>query len=151
VTAAGSMLIPRCSWSPMGSAHWFAFRVSARLVGSGTIRPHDAEAVGAQLTGAATVALLATIPVVVLPRSDEFDVIRLVLAGFIALVGYAVARSSGASRGRSMAYAASVLIVAIVVAVVKNVLAGPLSFRATAHARGNPSSGRSRSDPSLCQ
>ena len=54
-------------------AHWFAFRVSARLVASGTIRRHDAEAVGAQLAGAAAVALLATIPVLFLPRSVEFD------------------------------------------------------------------------------
>jgi len=105
-------------------AHWFAFRVSARLVASGTIRRHDAEAVGAQLAGAAAVALLATIPVLFLPRSVEFDFVRLILAGFIALVGYAVARSSGATRGRSMVYAASILVVATVVAVVKNVLAG---------------------------
>ena len=108
----------------MAVAHWFAFRVSSRLVATGTIRRHDAEAIGAQLAGAATVALLATIPVVFLPRSVEFDVVRLVLAGFIALVGYAVARSSGASRARSMVYAASVLVVATVVAVVKNVQAG---------------------------
>lgn len=105
-------------------AHWFAFRVSARLVASGTIRRHDAAAAGAQLAGAAAVALLATIPVLVLPRSVEFDVVRLVLACFIALVGYAVARSSGGSGGRSMVYAASVLVVATVVAVVKNTLAG---------------------------
>jgi len=54
----------------------------------------------------------------------EFDVVRLVLAGVIALVGYAVARGSGASRGRSMVYATAILLVATVVAVVKNVLAG---------------------------
>ena len=48
-------------------AHWFAFRVSARLVGSGSVRPHDAESAGAQLAGAAGVALLASIPVIVFP------------------------------------------------------------------------------------
>jgi hypothetical protein len=37
---------------------------------------------------------------------------------------YAVARGSGASRGRSMVYATAILVVATVVAVVKNVLAG---------------------------
>jgi VIT1/CCC1 family predicted Fe2+/Mn2+ transporter len=58
------------------------------------------------------------------PRSVEFDVVRLVLAGVIALVGYVVARGSGARRGRSMVYATSILVVATVVAVVKNVLAG---------------------------
>ena len=56
----------------------------------------------------------------------------------IALVGYAVARGSGASRGRSMVYATAILLVATVVAVVKNVLAGhraprscPISWPAT--------------------
>ena len=43
-------------------AHWFAFRVSARPVGSGSVRPHDVESAGAQLAGAAGVALLASIP-----------------------------------------------------------------------------------------
>jgi hypothetical protein len=37
-------------------AHWFAFRVSARMVGAGSIRPHDLESAGAQLAGAAGVA-----------------------------------------------------------------------------------------------
>jgi hypothetical protein len=105
-------------------AHWFAFRISARLVASGSIRRHDAVAAGAQLLGAAVVGLLATIPMLVLPTTSEFDVVRLILAGFIALVGYAVARSAGATVWRSIAYAASVLILATVVAVVKNVLAG---------------------------
>jgi VIT1/CCC1 family predicted Fe2+/Mn2+ transporter len=105
-------------------AHWFAFRVSARLVASGTIRRHDAEAAGAQVAGAVAVALLATVPVLFLPKSVELDVARLVLAGFIAIIGYAVARSSGGTRGRSLVYAASILVVAALVAVVKNVLAG---------------------------
>lgn len=105
-------------------AHWFAFRVSARLVASGTVRRHDAEAAVAQLAGAVVVALLATIPVLFLPTSVEFDVARLVLACFIALIGYAVARSSGATQGRALVYAASILVIATVVAIVKNVLAG---------------------------
>lgn len=109
-------------------ARWFAFRVSARLVASGTIRRHDAAVAGAQLSVAAAVALLTTIPVLFFPRSVEFDVARLVLAFFIALVGYAVARGSASTRGRSMVYAASILVVATVVAVVKNALAGPLKW-----------------------
>jgi hypothetical protein len=49
--------------------HWFAFRVSARLVGVGRVRPHDVESAGAQLAGAAGVALLASLPVVLFPRA----------------------------------------------------------------------------------
>ena len=32
-------------------AHWFAFRVSARMVGAGTVRSSDVEVAGAQLAG----------------------------------------------------------------------------------------------------
>ena len=105
-------------------AHWFAFRVSARLVAEGALRREDAETAAAQLTGAAAVALLATVPVLVLPTSVELDVVRLVLAAFVALVGYAVARSGGTSQLRSMVYGLVILAVALVVALVKNTLVG---------------------------
>ena len=105
-------------------AHWFAFRVSAKLVASGTARRHDALAAGVQLGGAAAVGLLATVPMLVLPESLQLDVVRDVLALFIAVVGFAVARSGGVGRGRSMLYGASILIVATIVAGVKNSLVG---------------------------
>jgi hypothetical protein len=76
-------------------AHWFAFRVSARLVASGAVRPLDAKIAGAQPAGAVVVAVLATLPILVFSASAEFDVVRLVLAGFIALVGFAVASGAG--------------------------------------------------------
>jgi hypothetical protein len=56
-------------------AHWFAFRVSARLVGAGNVRREDAESAGVQL-----------------------------LAAFIGLVGFAVARGAGAPRARALVY-----------------------------------------------
>ena len=105
-------------------AHWFAFRVSSRLVAAGSVRRQDAAAAGAQLAGAAAVALLATIPVLLFPNSAELDVVRLVLAALIALVGYAVARGGGATTARSIAYAVSILLLATAVALIKNVLAG---------------------------
>jgi hypothetical protein len=105
-------------------AHWFAFRVSSRLVAAGSVRRQDAAAAGAQLAGAAAVALLATVPVLLFPESAELDVVRLVGAALIALVGYAVARGAGATPTRSIVYALSILVVATAVAVLKNVLAG---------------------------
>jgi hypothetical protein len=105
-------------------AHWFAFRVSARLVGAGSIRPNDMASAGAQLAGAAGVALLASVPVLLFPESVEMDLVSLLLAGFIAAVGFAVARGGGATRARAMVYALSVLVIAVAIAVVKNGLAG---------------------------
>jgi hypothetical protein len=78
-------------------AHWFAFRLSAQLVGAGTVRPHDAESAIAQLSGAGLVALLATIPVFFVSEPLDFD--QFVLAGFIGVVGYLVARPA-LRRGR---------------------------------------------------
>jgi hypothetical protein len=84
--------------------------VSARLVGAGGVRSHDVESAGAQLAGAAGVAVLASVPVVLFPASVELELVELLLAGFIALVGFAVARGGGATRARASVYAVSVLV-----------------------------------------
>jgi len=105
-------------------AHVFAFRVSARLIAEGEIRPDDRDATVAQLIGATAVAVIATIPVLLLPATAEFDVVRWELAVLIALVGYVVAKSSGAGRTRSLVYGAVLLITAVAIALTKNVLSG---------------------------
>jgi hypothetical protein len=105
-------------------AHWFAFRLSARLVGQGTIRAHDLESGGAQLGGAAGAALLATLAVLVAPDTAEREVAEYVLAALIGAVGFVVARGAGATRVAALLYACTVLVAAVAIAVVKNVLAG---------------------------
>ena len=104
--------------------HWFAFRVSARLVGVGRVRAHDVESAGAQIVGATAVAVLASIPVIFFPEEAELLLVELVLAAFLAVVGFAVARGGGATRVRSTIYALSVLVLAVTIAALKNVLAG---------------------------
>ncbi len=108
----------------LAAAHWFAFRLSARLVSAGSVRADDVESAAAQLAGAAGVALLATIPVLFVPKSVELEVVELVLAAFLAVVGFAVARAGGATRARAVVYALSVLVVAVAIAGLKNALAG---------------------------
>ena len=103
-------------------AHWFAYRLSARLVASGELRPHDARVGAAQLAGACAVGGLATAPIIALPGANELDVARLVLAGFIAWVGYLVARSGGATTLKAAVYAVIVLVLAGSIALLKNVL-----------------------------
>ncbi len=105
-------------------AHWFAFRLSARVVGAGRVRQHDVESASAQIAGAVTVAVLASVPVLLFPEDIERRLVEWLLSAFIALVGFAVARGGGASRPRAMIYAALVLILAVAIAVVKNALAG---------------------------
>ena len=105
-------------------AHAFAFRLSARLVAKGRLRREDGELVAAQLAGAALVAIVATVPVLVFPPTAELDVARLALALFIGLVAFTIARQAGASRGRSLSYTAIVLVLAVAIAIVTNVLSG---------------------------
>lgn len=105
-------------------AHWFAFRVSARLVGDGRVRQTDVAVGVAQLAGAACVAVLASVPALLAPSSVELDVVTYVLAAFIAVTGYVVARSSGAGAACAVVYAVVVLVVAVAIAAIKNTLAG---------------------------
>jgi hypothetical protein len=105
-------------------AHWFAFRLSTRLVTSGTIGRRDAELGLAQLAGAAAVAVLATVPILLFPADTELEATRIVLSLTIGLAGYVVARSGGASRIRSLIYGTVVLGSALVIAVIKNTLGG---------------------------
>ncbi len=105
-------------------AHWFAFRVSARMVGAGTVRSSDVELAGAQLLGAAGVAAVVSVGVLLLPDSAEFEGAGYLLAALISLTGYAVARNAGATRVRAVVYALVVLVGAVAIAVVKNLLAG---------------------------
>jgi hypothetical protein len=105
-------------------AHLFAFRLSARLVAAGSIQRADAEVAAAQFAGSLVVAVLATVPVLLLDGEAEPSVTRWVLAGFIALVGFVVARSSGASKVRSAVYASATTVIALAIVVIKNVLSG---------------------------
>lgn len=105
-------------------AHWFAFRLSARLVTPEGLTAKDAAISAAQVGGAAGVAILASIPVLVTSPTAEFDIARILLALFIALMGYLVARSNGSSRIRAVIYGAVILVVGVGIAVTKNVLSG---------------------------
>lgn len=105
-------------------AHWLAFRVSSRLVGAGTVRSSDVELAGAQLAGAAGVAVIVSVGVLLLPDSVEFEVAEFLLAALISLIGFGVARGAGASLSRAVVYSLFVLVCAVIVAVVKNLLAG---------------------------
>lgn len=105
-------------------AHWFAFRVSTRLVTAGQVGRADIELASAQLTGAAAVAALASIPVLLFPTSLEYIAAGLLLAAFVAVVAYVAKRGGGSTRTSALAYALIVLVVAATVVEVKNRLAG---------------------------
>lgn len=99
-------------------AHFYAFRVSSRLVRGRA----DLTTALAQLGGASAVALLCTVPVLVLPSPTEDDVVRLWIGLLLGASGYTTGRARGDSRLRSFFLGALVLGVGVVVALVKNAL-----------------------------
>jgi hypothetical protein len=105
-------------------AHYFAFRVASQLVRGSRFHRRDAELALVQLGSAVAVAVVCTIPVVLMSRRSEYDVVRLELALLLGIAGYAAGRTGGASRPRSLATGAIVLVVGVAVALVKNVLIG---------------------------
>lgn len=103
-------------------AHWFAFRLSARVFGGGRLADGDAKAVFAQVAGAASVALLCTIPTLLV--EDDVQTAVWALGAVVGGAGYVVARVSGRSQVQSVVRGAWVLVLGLTVAAVKNFLLG---------------------------
>jgi hypothetical protein len=103
-------------------AHFFAFRLTARLFTGGILLRHDSESALIQLLGAAAVAGLATVPVLLVDEEAAVEAVRLLLAGAIGVAGFGVAKASGATHLRATALAVFTLVVGLIVALVKNAL-----------------------------
>ena len=74
----------------------------------------------AQMAGAAFVALLVSLVELLLPGRIHRQVVLFELAVLIGVVGYLVARSSGRSVGRSLAFGAVALAAGLLAAVLKS-------------------------------
>lgn len=102
------------------AAHWFAFRLSTRLVSAGSSRRSDVGHATAQLLGAAAVAGLSSIVIRLFPQRAEIFVIQLLLGAFVAVVGFVAARGGGAGRTRALIYGIALLLVSVGLALLKN-------------------------------
>jgi hypothetical protein len=103
-------------------AHFFAFRMTARLFTGGILLRHDAESALIQLLGATAVAGMATLPVLLVDEDAAVEAVRLVLAGVIGVVGFAAAKASGTTHLRAFAIATVTLVAGLAIALVKNAL-----------------------------
>ncbi|MFT3968896.1 MAG: hypothetical protein QM695_01095 [Micropruina sp.] len=102
------------------AAHWFAFRLSTRLVSAGSSRRSDVGLATAQLLGAAAVAGLSSIVILLFPERLEIVAIQLLLGAFVAVVGFVAARAGRASRTRALIYGVALLLVSVGLALLKN-------------------------------
>ena len=105
-------------------AHWFAFQLAALELRGGRLHRQDLELVAAQVGGAVFVALLTTIPILLVDDSAQVDAAIYVPAVIIGFAGYRVARTAGRSRRVSVLLGALVLVLGVVVAGVKAFLLG---------------------------
>ena len=103
-------------------AHQIAFRMSARLVAPGSVlEPLAPRLLRAQLLGGAAVTALAVVPIVVFgPPAYRWSMALLAL--FVLVVGYLVARSAPHSRTRSLIYVLFVALLMVGVLAVKSLV-----------------------------
>jgi hypothetical protein len=77
-----------------------------------------------QLAGAAAVAVLVSVPVLLVPPAYELAWAGYTCAAIIGVVGYLVARGAAHGRIRAVLFGLAVLVAAFAVAVLKHALAG---------------------------
>ena len=117
--AAGAMLLTALG---LVLAHLLAFAMSSRLVSGGQPDLAGARLLGVQAVAGAAVALLATLPVLVLPNPLGVQVAGVMLFVIIGVVGFWAARNGGASVMRSLGYVAIVAVLVCAVLAVKTLV-----------------------------
>jgi hypothetical protein len=105
-------------------AHLFAFRLTARAFGGGATDQKDFLIVTAQLAGAAFVAIVCTIPVVLVGDESEVQVTAFVPALIVGFAGYGIARAAKRPKHQAIILGAVAMVLGLTVAAVKNFLVG---------------------------
>ena len=103
-------------------AHQLAFRLSARLAHRGEIATEHLDLLAAQVVGGLAVTAVAVIPVVLIGGRTGVVVAELLLLAFIAVVGYASARTIHVSRVRALLSVAGVIALVLVVLWIKDLV-----------------------------
>jgi hypothetical protein len=101
-------------------AHWLAFRLAAHLTAEGGFGAASAaREAGAQILGGLAVALVASVPFLLLDGKDALRITLILLAALPAVTGLAVARLRGRSWVESVVTAGIVLGIAALVVAIK--------------------------------
>jgi hypothetical protein len=83
-------------------AHQLAFRLSARLAHQGALGAEHLDLLAAQVVGGLAVTGVAVVPVLLFEGTTGVVIAELALLAFIAVVGYAAARTGHVSRARAL-------------------------------------------------
>ncbi|HET6952126.1 MAG TPA: hypothetical protein VFI47_17220 [Acidimicrobiales bacterium] len=103
-------------------AHWFAFRLATQGLRRGPLGKWDRLQALSELAGAAFVAAMASVSVLLFPDDIEQQAVPFVLAMIIGGVVYLVERGSGRSRATSLVFGVMALVLGLTVATLKSVL-----------------------------
>lgn len=105
-------------------AHLFAFQMAAKGFSGGALSADDLELAGAQLAGAAVVALVCSVPIFF--ADDATDLAAAIYAPdlILAVAGYIVSRTAGRARWTSVIVGLGAALLGVMLAATKNILAG---------------------------
>ena len=103
-------------------AHQLAFRLSARVAHQGALGAEHLDLLVAQVVGGLAVTAVAVIPVILFEGRTGVVVAELALLAFIAVVGYASARTIHVSRIRALLSVLGVIALVLVVLWIKELV-----------------------------
>ena len=103
--------------------HWVTFTLAARLADPTANEEGNRRLLGAQLSGAAVVAVVATIAVLLLPAEHELQGTRYAVAGLVAAAAFGHARDHGSGRVRALVIGLVALALAVLAAGLEHALA----------------------------
>jgi hypothetical protein len=103
-------------------AHLFAFGIAAPGIRGTRPTRHHLMVGLSQLVGAAFVAVISSLPVLLLNRNATLEIIGEVPAVIIGVIAYFIARATGRGRTSSVFFGITALALGVVVAIVKYTL-----------------------------
>ena len=101
-------------------AHWFAFRIAAHAFRGERPTSLDTKIGVAQVVAAMSVAALCSLPALVASDTHSREATGFVAALIVGVVGYILARHTGASRVASVFLGITALALGVLVALVKS-------------------------------
>jgi hypothetical protein len=104
-------------------AHFFAFTIAVQGISRGRLTGEDRAEALAEVGGAALVAVIASIPVLLFSPSREQEVVPFVLVLLVGTIAFGVERSNGHSRRTAVIYGVIALVVGLLVVSVKEAVA----------------------------
>jgi hypothetical protein len=104
-------------------AHYFAFTIATHGLSQGRLTGEDRVEALAEIGGAAVVALMASIPVLLFSPAREQEIVPAVLVLLVGTIAFGVERSNGHSRKTALIYGVGALVIGFLVVTVKEAVA----------------------------